>query len=129
MKAVRNPIKLRHGVGKHLGGEGDLSARFASDFFPLNNDDEVYYLVVPYDTSRRDHFQTQLLTGDAAEKLYAIRELSIFDDETAMQAIEKAAECREATEVFHFDKSSREVVAWTAADVRAAAKAELRKSP
>ena len=96
MKAVRNPIKLRHGVGKHLGGEGDLSARFASDFFPLNNDDEVYYLVVPYDTSRRDHFQTQLLTGDAAEKLYAIRELSIFDDETAMQAIEKAAECRNA---------------------------------
>lgn len=129
MKTVCEPVLLRAGVGKYLGGEGELSARYADDSFPLNNDDEIYYLVVPYDTGRRDYFLSQLLNGDAAEKLYAIRELAVLKDEVAWKAIEQAATCNEAAEVFHFDKNSGEVVAWTAADVRVAAQAELKKRP
>lgn len=127
MNASCEPLPLRPGCGKHLGGEGELSARYASEQFPLNNDDEVYYLVVPYDTSRRDHFLAELQNGDAAEKLYAIRELAVFRDESAAKAIEDAAGCKEAREVFRFEKSSGDVVALTAADVREAANAELQK--
>lgn len=127
VKIAHRPIPLRPSCGKHLGGDGALPARYAPESFPLNNDDETYYLVVPYDASRRDHFLSLLANGDAAEKLYAIRELAIFDDASSTNAIEGAAKCIEASEVFHFEKSSGEVVAWTAADVRAAANAELQK--
>ncbi len=129
MKAVHEPVKLRAGVDKHLGKDGSLPARYAAELFPLNNDDEVYYLVVPFDSSRRDYLLNQLAIGDAAEKLYALNELSIFDDEKARQAIERAVDCQTATEVFHFDKGSGQVVAWTAADVRAAAKAVATSRP
>lgn len=127
MKIANRPIPLRPNCGKHLGGNGALPARYAPESFALNNDDETYYLVVPYDASRRDHFLSLLANGDAAEKLYAIRELAIFDDASSTNAIENAAKCIEAREVFHFEKSSGEVVAWTAADVRAAANAELQR--
>lgn len=127
MNEACEPLPLRPGCGKHPGGEGVLPARYAPEQFPLNNDDEVYYLIVPYDTSRRDYFLTQLQNGDAAEKLYAIGELAIFSDESAAKAIEDAAECKEAREVFRFEKSSGDVVALTAADVREAASAELQK--
>lgn len=127
MKIAHRPIPLRPSCGKHLGGDGALPARYAPESFALNNDDETYYLVVPYDASRRDHFLSLLSNGDAAEKLCAIRELAIFDDASFTIAIERAAKCIEAREVFHFEKSSGEVVAWTAADVRAAANAELQR--
>lgn len=127
MKFAHQPIPLRPNCGKHLGGDGALPARYAPESFALNNDDETYYLVVPYDASRRDHFLSLLANGDAAEKLYAIRELAIFDEASSTNAIERAANCIEAREVFHFEKSSGEVVAWTAADVRAAANAELQR--
>lgn len=127
MKIAHRPIPLRPSYGKHLGGDGALPARYAPESFALNNDDETYYLVVPYDASRRDHFLSLLSNGDAAEKLYAIRELAIFDDASSTKAIESAAKCIEAREVFHFEKSTGDVVAWTAADVRAAANAELQR--
>ncbi len=127
MNTTREPLNLRPGCGQHLGGNGTLPARYAPEQFPLNNDDEVYYQVVPYDTSRRDHFLSQLQNGDAAEKIYAIRELAVFSDDSAEQAIEAAADCSEARDVFHFEKTSGEVVTLTAADVRNAAKAELQK--
>jgi hypothetical protein len=127
IKIAHQAIPLRPSCGKHLGSDGILPARSAPDSFPLNNDDETYYLVVPYDASRLDYFLSLLSKGDAAEKLYAIRELAIFDDTSATNAIERAANCIEAREVFHFKKSSGEVVALTTADVRAAADAELQK--
>lgn len=126
MKIAHQPIPLRPSCGKHLGGEGALPARNAPESFPLNNDDETYFLVVPFDHIRRDHFQSLLANGDAEEKLYAIRELAILDDEAATHTIEQAANCPEAREVFHFESSTGETVAWTAEDVRAAAKAELQ---
>jgi hypothetical protein len=95
-----------------------------SSDFPFETTDETYYLIVPFTAERRDHFIKVLQSKDAAARIHAIRELSYFDDEKAMQAIRDATECDDATPAFQ--RSWREEIKLlTSADVRAKAKSTL----
>ena len=68
----------------------DRSGVSAPPYFPFETNHETYVLIVNFTERRRDYYLKLLRTGDCAERLDAIGELSVFDDSVAVAGIEAA---------------------------------------
>lgn len=89
--------------------------------FLLQSHSEYYSLRVPVDEGRRDHFLQLLSGGDAAEKVYSIRQLARMNDLRAHAAIREALHCDDATPVYKPTSDALNPTEWDAASVREAA--------
>lgn len=67
-----------------------ISGVTAPSDFPFETNHETFVLVVDFTEQRRDYYLKQLRTGDCAERVHAIHELSQLDDPVALAGIEAA---------------------------------------
>ncbi|MCP4678231.1 MAG: hypothetical protein GY854_22500 [Deltaproteobacteria bacterium] len=95
--------------------------------FPLESDDHTYVLVVPFTVERRDHYISDLRTGDAQTRIRALYELSHFDDQTARDALQEATKTREVQASLWHSRTDG-LVTLTSRDVVEAAKKALEAS-
>lgn len=119
------PVALKPGEPHYYG----YDAVGVPNGFPLLAEDLTYVLIVSFTTARRHHYIEKLKTGDAAERMHAILELSKLADPRAEQAIREAAKCSNVAPTFKFSWNSRAPVAITAADVRQRAERALTQDP
>ncbi|MFO0941765.1 MAG: hypothetical protein U0930_13495 [Pirellulales bacterium] len=89
--------------------------------FPLANDSEMYTLVVPSDTARRDYFLELLKKGDAVEKIFAIGELSSLRDAESEAAVRAAVQIQNVRTIYRYE-AGKEVCEWNVQTVRDVAK-------
>jgi hypothetical protein len=94
--------------------------------FPLEDVNETYVLIVPFNVARRDHYLSVLRTGDAAERIHAIHELSQLIDQKSLDAIREATRCGNVMPAYEFRWSDRSVHELTANDVRRTVNAVLQ---
>lgn len=99
----------------------DRSGIEASSDFPLGCADEEYVLIVSFTVARRDHYIKVLESGDAAERIHAISELSQLIDEAARNAIRKASVANDVPVAYQWN-SEHAVRVLTGAEVRTRAK-------
>ena len=99
MKARPSKVVTRRKTSPHF----DRSGIEAPPDFPFENGGETFVLVVDFTEKRRDHFMEQLKTGDCAERLHAIKELSQLDDSKAYAAIEAATQTSGTSPSYSFD--------------------------
>lgn len=131
LKAVRAHLKAKPSRPvrrKRDSVHFETSGINAADDFPFECGDETFVLIVPFTETMRDHYIKQLVEGDAAERLYAIRRLSELEDEKAEAAIRVAAKVADVNPSYRFSWTDRTVHQITAKEVRAAAQA-AQKSP
>lgn len=95
--------------------------------FPLENGGETFVLVVDFTEKRRDYYLEQLKSGDCAERLHAIKELSELNDPQAYAAIEAATRASGVEPSYSFDWSDRRVHMQADAQVQTAASETLNK--
>lgn len=86
MAAKPSKSVTRRKSSPHFGRSGIE----APPYFPFESGGETFVLVVDFTERRRDFYLSQLKSGDCAERLHAIRELSQLEDTMAHAAIEAA---------------------------------------
>jgi hypothetical protein len=112
------PIALKSSAPHRYREHRGFDAVVAPVDFPLEAEDLTYVLIVSFTAARRDHYIRILRTGDAAERMHAIKELSVLDDPVAEQAIREAVTCENVTPTYEYSWDKRAPVAITSKDIR-----------
>ena len=118
--------RIRKGPARLLGLNPKKYVGWPQTGFALETSDETYSLIFPLSFERRDHYIKVLQTGNALDRLFAIRELAVFaESKEVVDAIRAATKCREEDfppgyQAIYSGEADFRVV--TAADVRKAAK-------
>jgi hypothetical protein len=121
MKMPRTPIQVRthaYAINEQNSLEADLkeSDKFAysstTDQFPLNHTDEIYSIIVPSDTHRRDYYINHLQSGIVFDKISAVNELAAMMDPLAQAAVRAAMQSDEIGRRYGEEDSIQEIGPW-----------------
>lgn len=121
IKLSRNPIQVRthsYAINEQNSLEADLkeSDKFAysttPNQFPLNHTDEIYSIIVPSDTHRRDYYVNLLRNGSTFDKIYAVNELAVMMDPLAQAAVRTAMQSDEIGLRYGEEQSTQEIGPW-----------------
>lgn len=134
LKQKRTPVKVRANLYSAYELDSvDLGMKESEKFacsstpsqFPLEHNNEIFSIVVPSDTIRRDHYLEQLKSGGVIEKIFAVHQLASMMDPPAHAALRVASQSDEVEFGYGGDRSTTEIGEWNS--VRMAATTELQK--
>lgn len=121
MKMTRTPIKVRthsYAINEHNSLEADLQKSDKSAYsstpyqFPLNHTAEIYSIIVPSDTHRRDYYINVLQSGIVFDKISAVNELAAMMDPLAHAAVRETTQSNEIGLRYGEESSTREIGPW-----------------
>lgn len=121
IKLSRTPIQVRthsYAINEQNSLETDLKDSDKSTYssspnhFPLNHTDEIYSIIVPSDTHRRDYYVNILRNGSTFDKIYAVNELAVMMDPLAQAAFRTATQSDKIGLRYGEEKSNQEIGPW-----------------